>query len=76
MVAEVLFQSSLYGVRFWEVKVIDGDRSHRIDVSVTGMKRLGVATSLRSTKKLLTWLNETEDGQKYLAEKIGKKVSA
>jgi hypothetical protein len=68
--AEIRFQSCMSGVRFWEVEVEKGDRSKRINVYLSDMKKRGVAKTLNATRKLDQWLNFTEEGQKFLEEQM------
>lgn len=69
MEARVIFTSTLYGVRFWEVEVRLGARLHRVEVTLREMKRKGVTKNHNGFKKVEAWLNSAE-GKAYLAEKL------
>ncbi|MEK4108154.1 hypothetical protein NST28_29225 [Paenibacillus sp. FSL R10-2791] len=73
MKAELRATTNYFGWKFWEVDVFDGEKVlTSVYVNLEDLKDHGVTNTLNGKKKMLDWINGTEDGQKYLKIKVNE----
>jgi len=63
--------TDFFGWKFWEVDVYqDENRLPSVNINLDDLKRHGVTNTLNGKKKMLEWVNESNDGQEYLKQKV------
>lgn len=63
--------TDFFGWKFWEVDVYqDENRLPSVNIYLDDLKKHGVTNTLNGKKKMLEWVNGTEDGQEYLKKKV------
>lgn len=58
------------GEAAWDLMINEGDSQKKITIYLQDMKELGIAYSLVGKKRVINWLNKTEDGQSYVKKLI------
>lgn len=71
--------NNIYGLKFYEIKAFfDNEEGQEVytrkEINFSAFKTLGVIKTFNSTKKLNDWLN-TEDGRKFMVEKLNDKYN-